>query len=160
MLTSQFCFMIKFWSNNELLFFLQIVSAIPKNEKLTGSLKGPHAPTCLWNSMIHPMLNFTIKGAIWYQGRWYKPWGWARKLLSISWEDSSFRVHSSENFLWKEAFVFYALAFIIVVVILDWGLKVSNSIFLQIDLLKSQLFSQWLNFLFPNLCMTAIARYC
>lgn len=24
----------------------------------------------LWNAMIHPLLNMTIKGAIWYQGTW------------------------------------------------------------------------------------------
>ena len=23
----------------------------------------------LWNAMIHPLLNMTIKGAIWYQGK-------------------------------------------------------------------------------------------
>uniref|UniRef100_V9KMK3 Sialate O-acetylesterase-like protein n=1 Tax=Callorhinchus milii TaxID=7868 RepID=V9KMK3_CALMI len=30
--------------------------------------RGPHFPTVLWNSMIHPLLQMTIKGAIWYQG--------------------------------------------------------------------------------------------
>ncbi|XP_033626189.1 sialate O-acetylesterase-like [Asterias rubens] len=35
-------------------------------ESLLG--RDPKIPTCLWNSMIHPMLNFTIKGVIWYQG--------------------------------------------------------------------------------------------
>ncbi|KAI0221391.1 Sialate O-acetylesterase [Lamellibrachia satsuma] len=29
---------------------------------------GPSKPTQLWNSMIHPLLNMTIYGAIWYQG--------------------------------------------------------------------------------------------
>ncbi|KAE8295520.1 Sialate O-acetylesterase [Larimichthys crocea] len=29
---------------------------------------GPQASSGLWNSMIHPLLNMTIKGAIWYQG--------------------------------------------------------------------------------------------
>lgn len=28
----------------------------------------PHENNVLWNAMIHPLLNFTIKGAIWYQG--------------------------------------------------------------------------------------------
>ncbi len=28
----------------------------------------PSVPTVLYNGMIHPILNFTIKGAIWYQG--------------------------------------------------------------------------------------------
>ncbi|XP_072013827.1 sialate O-acetylesterase-like [Amphiura filiformis] len=29
---------------------------------------GPHEDSVLWNAMIHPFLNMTIKGAIWYQG--------------------------------------------------------------------------------------------
>lgn len=29
---------------------------------------GPRANSVLWNAMIHPLLNMTIKGAIWYQG--------------------------------------------------------------------------------------------
>ncbi|KAL7400798.1 hypothetical protein ABVT39_017977 [Epinephelus coioides] len=29
---------------------------------------GPKNNSVLWNSMIHPLLNMTIKGAIWYQG--------------------------------------------------------------------------------------------
>ncbi len=29
---------------------------------------GPNRPTVLFNAMIHPLLNYTIKGAIWYQG--------------------------------------------------------------------------------------------
>lgn len=29
---------------------------------------GPHNFSVLWNAMIHPLLNMTIKGAIWYQG--------------------------------------------------------------------------------------------
>ena len=28
----------------------------------------PNTPTVLYNSMIHPLLNFPVKGAIWYQG--------------------------------------------------------------------------------------------
>ena len=28
----------------------------------------PSTPTVLWNAMIYPFLNMTIKGAIWYQG--------------------------------------------------------------------------------------------
>uniref|UniRef100_H2Y181 Sialate O-acetylesterase domain-containing protein n=1 Tax=Ciona intestinalis TaxID=7719 RepID=H2Y181_CIOIN len=30
--------------------------------------KVPRSNSALWNAMIHPMLNMTIKGAIWYQG--------------------------------------------------------------------------------------------
>ncbi len=28
----------------------------------------PHRPSCLYNAMIHPLLPFAIRGAIWYQG--------------------------------------------------------------------------------------------
>ncbi|XP_072168824.1 sialate O-acetylesterase-like [Diadema setosum] len=31
-------------------------------------LLGPHDDSGLWNAMIHPLINMTIKGAIWYQG--------------------------------------------------------------------------------------------
>ena len=30
---------------------------------------GPFTNSVLWNAMIHPLLNMTIYGAIWYQGR-------------------------------------------------------------------------------------------
>jgi len=39
--------------------------------KLMGNAKAPvnHAtPTALYNAMIHPMINYAIRGAIWYQG--------------------------------------------------------------------------------------------
>ena len=29
---------------------------------------GPQNFSVLWNAMIHPLLNMTLKGAIWYQG--------------------------------------------------------------------------------------------
>ena len=29
---------------------------------------GPSTPSVLWNAMIYPLLNMTIKGAVWYQG--------------------------------------------------------------------------------------------
>ncbi|XP_018554421.1 sialate O-acetylesterase [Lates calcarifer] len=31
-------------------------------------LNGPRNDSVLWNAMIHPLLNMTIKGALWYQG--------------------------------------------------------------------------------------------
>jgi len=35
----------------------------------TGAVLGPNSnPTLLYNGMIHPILNFRVKGAIWYQG--------------------------------------------------------------------------------------------
>ncbi|XP_062450574.1 sialate O-acetylesterase isoform X2 [Rhea pennata] len=31
-------------------------------------LSGPQAPSVLWNAMIHPLLNVTLRGIAWYQG--------------------------------------------------------------------------------------------
>uniref|UniRef100_A0A672ITK3 Sialate O-acetylesterase-like n=1 Tax=Salarias fasciatus TaxID=181472 RepID=A0A672ITK3_SALFA len=36
--------------------------------KLDRMIGGPRNDSILWNSMIHPLLNMTIYGAIWYQG--------------------------------------------------------------------------------------------
>lgn len=35
---------------------------------LEETMGGPKENSVLWNAMIHPLLNMTIKGAIWYQG--------------------------------------------------------------------------------------------
>ena len=35
----------------------------------SSNLGGPQNFSVLWNAMIHPLLNMTIKGAIWYQGK-------------------------------------------------------------------------------------------
>lgn len=37
---------------------------LPEDE----SFKGPQSHSVLYNAMIHPFLNMTIYGAIWYQG--------------------------------------------------------------------------------------------
>ena len=39
------------------------VASLPLTEKVS-----PHAGTALYNAMIHPIKQFTIKGTIWYQG--------------------------------------------------------------------------------------------
>lgn len=31
-------------------------------------VEGPGTPSVLWNAMIRPFINMTIKGAVWYQG--------------------------------------------------------------------------------------------
>ncbi|XP_051254303.1 sialate O-acetylesterase isoform X2 [Dicentrarchus labrax] len=36
--------------------------------ELDQTKDGPNNNSVLWNAMIHPLLNMTIKGAIWYQG--------------------------------------------------------------------------------------------
>lgn len=33
------------------------------------SLSPQEGNSVLWNAMIHPMLNMTLKGAVWYQGQ-------------------------------------------------------------------------------------------
>ncbi|XP_006892862.1 PREDICTED: sialate O-acetylesterase [Elephantulus edwardii] len=35
---------------------------------LLDSVTGPSKPSVLWNAMIHPLNNMTLKGVIWYQG--------------------------------------------------------------------------------------------
>ena len=35
---------------------------------IMSNVKGPGTPSVLWNAMIYPLLNMTIKGAVWYQG--------------------------------------------------------------------------------------------
>ena len=50
--------------------------------------EGPGTPSILWNAMIYPFLNMTIKGAIWYQGesnagRYLKEWQYNCKIIII-----------------------------------------------------------------------------
>lgn len=40
----------------------------PQPQKLTAPDKDPRLPTVLFNTMIHPLLPFPIKGVVWYQG--------------------------------------------------------------------------------------------
>ncbi|NWV45391.1 SIAE acetylesterase, partial [Daphoenositta chrysoptera] len=48
--------------------------APPLNLALSSStsphqhLSGPQTPSVLWNAMIHPLLNMTLRGVAWYQG--------------------------------------------------------------------------------------------
>ncbi|NWV10711.1 SIAE acetylesterase, partial [Ptilonorhynchus violaceus] len=48
--------------------------APPLNLTLSSStsphehLSGPQTPSVLWNAMIHPLLNMTLRGVAWYQG--------------------------------------------------------------------------------------------
>ena len=41
-----------------------------KSKNIVDSIKSPNPnqPSVLWNSMMYPLLNMTIYGAIWYQG--------------------------------------------------------------------------------------------
>ena len=49
--------------------------------RFVGHPEGPGDHSVLWNAMIYPFLNMTIKGAIWYQGE-----ANSRKSLSIQQE--------------------------------------------------------------------------
>ncbi|XP_069803478.1 sialate O-acetylesterase-like [Dendropsophus ebraccatus] len=42
--------------------------AYPRLYRFMDTYAGPCENSVLWNAMIHPLLNMTIKGAIWYQG--------------------------------------------------------------------------------------------
>ncbi|NXS72882.1 SIAE acetylesterase, partial [Pandion haliaetus] len=48
--------------------------ATPSSPALSSSvfphqhLSGPQTPSVLWNAMIHPLLNMTLRGVAWYQG--------------------------------------------------------------------------------------------
>ncbi len=37
-------------------------------EEYASCCGGPGQHSALWNAMIHPFLNLTIQGAVWYQG--------------------------------------------------------------------------------------------
>lgn len=54
-------------ANDELKYYVEkrdgMVKAAPNKEKLNA-----HTPTSLYNGMIHPLLPYSVKGAIWYQG--------------------------------------------------------------------------------------------
>ena len=46
---------------------IQILSVL-ETSRSVDLPDGPGTPSVLWNAMIYPFLNMTIKGAIWYQG--------------------------------------------------------------------------------------------
>ncbi|NXL68400.1 SIAE acetylesterase, partial [Chordeiles acutipennis] len=43
-------------------------SALSHNVSSHQHLSGPQTPSVLWNAMIHPLLNMTLRGVAWYQG--------------------------------------------------------------------------------------------
>jgi len=59
------------WTSNEALVATPSLSYYAENAKKAAGGKlpvGPNVPSSLYNAMIHPLLPFAIKGAIWYQG--------------------------------------------------------------------------------------------
>ncbi|XP_078609152.1 sialate O-acetylesterase-like isoform X3 [Branchiostoma floridae x Branchiostoma japonicum] len=66
---------IESWSSPEVLQKCKVNDTLSKTDKLSVNhpnnipgVSGDHQHSVLWNAMIHPILNMTIKGAIWYQG--------------------------------------------------------------------------------------------
>lgn len=55
---------VQAWMSNEVLSTFQKVDLTNRDI----SVKPNSIPTALFNSMLHPLIPFTIKGAIWYQG--------------------------------------------------------------------------------------------
>lgn len=48
----------------ELKYYVRNAATLAKGKQPVG----PHTPASLYNAMIHPLLPFAIKGALWYQG--------------------------------------------------------------------------------------------
>lgn len=55
---------VQAWTSNEALSKYQTIDLTDKDI----NVKPNSIPTALFNSMIHPLIPYTIKGAIWYQG--------------------------------------------------------------------------------------------
>lgn len=55
---------VEAWMSNETLIQFQNIDL----EKVDVSVKPNAIPTALFNAMIHPLINYKIKGALWYQG--------------------------------------------------------------------------------------------
>ncbi|XP_052223291.1 sialate O-acetylesterase-like [Dreissena polymorpha] len=62
---------VEAWSAPEVLEKCGVTLSKPSDNKAASSydvLSGPTDSSVLWNGMVHPLLNMTIYGAIWYQG--------------------------------------------------------------------------------------------
>ncbi|XP_071432527.1 sialate O-acetylesterase isoform X1 [Pithys albifrons albifrons] len=55
---------------------------------------GPQTPSVLWNAMIHPLLNMTLRGIAWYQGE-------ANAFLHTDWYNCTFPALIAD---WRQAF--------------------------------------------------------
>ncbi|KFQ69787.1 Sialate O-acetylesterase, partial [Phaethon lepturus] len=51
-----------------LVFCIPLSPALPSSISPWQHLSGPQTPSVLWNAMIHPLLNMTLRGVAWYQG--------------------------------------------------------------------------------------------
>ncbi|MGH0157548.1 UNVERIFIED_CONTAM: hypothetical protein FKN15_033858 [Acipenser sinensis] len=60
---------VEAWSSHRVLHRCGLVEdTIRSRFEYVDRVMGPRFNSVLWNAMIHPLLNMTIKGAIWYQG--------------------------------------------------------------------------------------------
>lgn len=60
---------VEAWSSRRVLHRCGLVEdTIRSRFEYVDRVMGPRFNSVLWNAMIHPLLNMTIKGAIWYQG--------------------------------------------------------------------------------------------
>ncbi|NXS39094.1 SIAE acetylesterase, partial [Balaeniceps rex] len=51
-----------------LVFCTPLSPALSSSVSPHRHLSGPQTPSVLWNAMIHPLLNMTLRGVAWYQG--------------------------------------------------------------------------------------------
>ncbi|NWZ50440.1 SIAE acetylesterase, partial [Haliaeetus albicilla] len=51
-----------------LCFATPLIPALSSSISPHRHLSGPQTPSVLWNAMIHPLLNMTLRGVAWYQG--------------------------------------------------------------------------------------------
>lgn len=70
----------------------QNTPAKPGKKAASANPAAANRPACLFNGMIHPLLNHKIKGAIWYQGESNAGAAWAYRtlfpLMIKSWRDA------------------------------------------------------------------------
>ncbi|KAI8520059.1 hypothetical protein Bbelb_033160 [Branchiostoma belcheri] len=61
---------VEAWSSPQVLEKCNITNSLESEDlQYTGpEVGGPKGHSVLWNAMVHPLLNMTITGAIWYQG--------------------------------------------------------------------------------------------
>ncbi|NXY51037.1 SIAE acetylesterase, partial [Ceuthmochares aereus] len=52
----------------DLVLFTSLSTGFSSSTSLPQHLSGPQTPSVLWNAMIHPLLNMTLRGVAWYQG--------------------------------------------------------------------------------------------
>jgi len=56
------------YAEPSLKYYADRARAAAKQFEMNKKSAPPNTPTVLYNSMVHPLLNFKVKGAIWYQG--------------------------------------------------------------------------------------------